>query len=250
MAKYVSKKYADVPELAQLLPRKSRSLLASPISALTPEIKTVGFDHHFAKLNEELNAKQIHRIKIETYFGDEWFCPDQSTAIAIPFWLADERLKQIERSIIGYVEGETADEFMRLLRHEAGHCMDHAYRLSRRRDWRRMFGNPNIEYDPDRVKTTPGHPDYVVNLRGWYAQTHPEEDFAETFAIWLDPNSNWEKIYRKSPIALKKLNFVDALMTEVASKTPQKLRRRRICNARRMRRSLESYYQERLRSDA
>jgi hypothetical protein len=253
MKQYVIKNKAEILRLPMALQQKYKSLLSRPVSSLTPPIQTVGFDGLFEQLDSELKAKGLIHLGIETYFGDEWFCPTQSTAIAIPFWLADERLKQIERELVGFVEGETDDEFMRLMRHEAGHCVDHAYRLSKRSDWRNIFGDPTIYYDPDSVPTILEHPDFVENLSGGYAQTHPEEDFAETFAVWLAPSlgqngfkSNWRQTYRNRPVALKKLLFVDQLMQEVCEKKPKKLTNQKICNARRMRKSLEKYYSERL----
>jgi hypothetical protein len=219
--------------------------LARPVSSLTPPIEHAGFNDRFARLDQELAGKGFLHLKIERYFGDEWFCPDQSTAIAIPFWLSDDRLMSIERAFVGFVEGETEEEFMRLLRHEAGHCVDHAYRLSRCSDWQDVFGNPNQNYNPDAVKTVENHADFVTNLPGGYAQTHPEEDFAETFAVWLDPDSRCWDIYRDKPVALNKLLFVDSLMADCAAKKPRKVFNEKICQARRMRRTLESYYRQR-----
>ena len=232
-------------ETGRRLPSVYRALLARPVSSLTPPIEQAGFDERFARLDQELAEKGLQYLSIETYFGDEWFCPDQSTAIAIPFWLADDRLKSIERVFAGYVEGETEEEFMRLLRHEAGHCVDHAYRLSRRADWRDIFGDTDMHYNPDGVKTIENHPDFVVNLSGGYAQTHPDEDFAETFAVWLDPESRCWDIYRAKPVALNKLMFVDSLMADCGAKNPRKVFNQKICQARRMRRTLESYYRQR-----
>jgi hypothetical protein len=51
----------------------------------------------------------------------------------------------------------------------------------------------------------------VLHLDSWYAQSHPDEDFAETFAVWLTPNSEWPQRY-KGWKALKKLEYMDALM--------------------------------------
>lgn len=255
MKQIVPKK--DARRLHTPLSPSCRSLLSKSVSALTPPIHASGFDERFDQLDAELNAKGLIHLQIEKYFGDEWFCPSRSTAIAVPFWLTDKRLMQIERTLVGYVEGETEDEFMRLLRHEAGHCVDHAYRLSKRADWRRIFGDPSIDYDPDAVTTISGHPDFVENLSGGYAQTHPEEDFAETFAVWLAPSivrrgrfTHWKYIYRNRPVALKKLVFVDQLMREICDQKPKKVTNQKICNARRMRRSLESYYSSRLRLGA
>jgi hypothetical protein len=59
----------------------------------------------------------------------------------------------------------------------------------------------------------------VLHLDPWYAQSHPDEDFAETFAVWLTPNSQWQERY-KGWKALKKLEYMEQLMADVASKTP------------------------------
>jgi hypothetical protein len=254
MRQSLIKNKAEVLRVPGLAP-PYESLFSRSVSSLTPPIQTAGFNERFEQLDSELKVKGLIHLEIETYFGDEWFCPSQSTAIAIPFWLADERLMKIERELVGFVEGETDDEFMRLLRHEAGHCVDHAYRLSKRLDWQKIFGDPRLDYDPDSAPTMPGHPDFVENLSGGYAQTHPEEDFAETFAIWLasaadgrDRVRNWKCEYRARPVALKKLLFVDKLMREVCEKKPKRLANQKICNARRMRKSLRAYYSDRLQN--
>ncbi len=248
MALDMVKKKAVVANIYKRVPKGARSLLSRSVSELTPQMSAAKFDHLITQLHAELRRKHLVHLKIDTYLGDEWFCPSGTTAIAIPFWLADSRLKQIEQKLIGFVEGSSRAEFMRLMRHEAGHCVDHAYRLSKRDDWRAVFGNPKRKYDPDSVPTLSSHPDYVTNLPGGYAQTHPDEDFAETFAVWLDPHSHWKKTYSKFPVALKKLEFVDRLMRDVGLETPKRVSKQRIFDARRMRRTLASYYVGRLKS--
>lgn len=252
MKQSASKNYTNPTFLS--MPSSYRSLLSKSVSSLTPTVSESGFNERFDQLDAELQAKGLIHLQIEKYFGDEWFCPSASTAIAIPFWLTDKRLIKIERKFIGFAEGETKDEFMRLLRHEAGHCVDHAYALSKRHDWKKVFGDPKTHYDPDSVETIISHPDFVENLSGGYAQTHPEEDFAETFAVWLAPPvirrgrfTHWKYVYRYRSVALKKLLFVDQLMQEICDQKPKKLTNQKICNARRMRRSLKRYYETRLR---
>lgn len=255
MNQSVLKKQASLAALPTRLPVKLRALMSKSVASLTPPIRGARFTRFFDQLDQELYESGLVHLQIEKYFGDEWFCPSGSTAIAIPFWLADEQLIQIERRFIGFVEGETDEDFMRLLRHEAGHCVDHAYGLSKRRDWQKIFGDPSIEYDPDAALTEVGHPDFVENLPGGYAQTHPDEDFAETFAVWLASDfdgrgrfKNWKSIYRHRPVALKKILYVDELMGTICDKKPKKLTNQKICNARRMRKSLEGYYLERIGS--
>ena len=116
------------------------------------------------------------------------------------------------------VEGAGEAECRRILRHEAGHAIDDAYALSRRKRYRDLFGDPEAPY-PNSYRPRPESRDYVINLANWYAQAHPVEDFAETFAIWLNPHIDWRRDYMDWP-ALEKLEFVDGLMREIADKPP------------------------------
>jgi Putative zinc-binding metallo-peptidase len=248
MRQDLSKNSSNVMALRTQISKRYRALFSQSISSLTPNIDEAGFEPLFKQLENELRSKKLDHIKIETYFGDEWFCPDGTTAIAVPFWLADSRLKSIERELIGYVEGETRSEFMKLLRHEAGHCIEHAYKLSKRHDWQQVFGDPKKEYNPEAQKTIKNHPDFVQNLPDGYAQTHPEEDFAETFAVWLNSKSNWRVKYKNKPTALNKILFIDELIKDICAKRPKNIRNQKTYQARRMKKSLETYYLERLRS--
>ena len=61
-----------------------------------------------------------------------------------------------------------------------------------------------------------------------YAQKHPDEDFAETFAVWLTPRSGWRRRYRQWP-AIHKLRYVDRLMKKIGSQHPFAFGRK-LCN--------------------
>lgn len=170
---------------------------------------------------ERLHSELEHRglaVRPHAWLSDEWFSPDTTTGIAIPFYLAHPHLTRLERKKILEVEGGTPQQCMRILRHEAGHVVQHAYRLNRRRRWQRVFGRSSTRY-PSYYRPNPASRDYVQHLRLWYAQSHPDEDFAETFAVWLGPRANWRKRYAGWP-ALKKLEFVDELMAEIADEQP------------------------------
>ena len=176
------------------------------------------------RLYEELRARGI-RFRPHIWLAEEWFSPDGVPGIAVPFYLAHPRLARLERSIMGQVEGGNSRWFMRILRHEAGHALDNAYRLRRRKRWREAFGPASRRY-PDRYKARPGSRRYVHHLGDWYAQAHPTEDFAETFAVWLTPHSAWRKRYAEWP-AVRKLQVVDDLMTEVRERpAPVRIRTR------------------------
>ena len=171
------------------------------------------------KLNAELKSHGL-ALRIHGWLSDEWFSPPASPGIAFPFYLAHKRLMALERKMMLEVEGGSRRDCMRILRHEAGHVVQHAYRLHRRRRWQTLFGNASKPY-PASYRANPASKAYVQYLPRWYAQCHPDEDFAETFAVWLTPRANWKTLYAGWP-ALKKLEYVDTLMDELAEeKLPQ-----------------------------
>jgi len=176
-------------------------------------------------LYAELEERDI-RFKPHVWISDEWFSPDDTPGIAIPFYLTHPRLMRLERRKIIDVEGGTVPECMRILRHEAGHAIQSAYQLHRRRRWQQIFGPSSKRY-PQYYRPNPASRRYVQHLRLWYAQSHPDEDFAETFAVWLRPRSDWRKRYGGWP-ALKKLEYVDELMAEIAGQKPALTRRFRV----------------------
>jgi hypothetical protein len=195
------------------------------------------------ELNGELKAQGI-RIKPHAWISDEWFSPENIPGIAIPFYLTHPRLMRLERKMIIEVEGGTHADCMRILRHEAGHVVQHAYQLHRRRRWRQLFGRSSTRY-PSYYRPNPASRNFVQHLRLWYAQSHPDEDFAETFAVWLTPRSNWRKRYEGWP-ALKKLQYVDELMAEIAGQRPLRTRRSEVDPLRRLRKTLGEHYKRKL----
>ena len=172
-------------------------------SPLAPRIK---------RLYAELESRGI-RFRPHAWLAEEWFSPDGIPGIAVPFYLAHPRLERLERRIMREAEGGNTRWLMRILRHEAGHALDNAYRLRRRRRWREVFGPASLPY-PHRYRARPGSRRYVHHLGEWYAQAHPTEDFAETFAVWLKPKSDWRRSYADWP-AYNKLALVDELMESV-----------------------------------
>jgi hypothetical protein len=132
--------------------------------------------------------------------------------IGVPFYLADARLERIEAEMAGAVEDD--QEALRYLRHEAGHAINYAFRFFERAEWRSLFGSFAKPYR-DRYRADPLSRSHVRHILGWYAQKHPDEDFAETFAVWLTPDRDWRREYEGWP-ALAKLEYVDQLMREVA----------------------------------
>jgi hypothetical protein len=191
------------------------ALLAQRISDIGLAIRGTLLEKLVNQLYDELGAKGLD-FRPPVYLSDQWGCPDGTPLIGVPFYLADARLSKIEEDYSEAVEGE--QESMRYLRHEAGHAFNYAYRLYDRPDWRKMFGPYSRPYR-ERYRADPFSHDYVRHILGWYAQKHPDEDFAETFAVWLTPDLNWEREYDGWG-ALKKLGYVDRVMKEVARKIP------------------------------
>jgi hypothetical protein len=150
----------------------------------------------------------------------------------------------IERRFMREVEGGNRNWLMRILRHEAGHAIDSAYRLRRRRQWRDVFGPASLPY-PDTYRPRPGSRRFVQHLGAWYAQAHPTEDFAETFAVWLKPNSPWRREYSGWP-AFAKLEYIDGLAAEIGDAKPPVTDRTRIEDVADEVRTLRQHYEDKL----
>ncbi len=195
------------------------------------------------RLDLELERRGF-RFRPHFWLSEEWFCPDGIPGIAIPFYLAHPRLARLERRFMHEVEGGNARWLARILRHETGHALDNAYRLRRRRRWRMVFGRASRPY-PTRYAPRITSRNYVMHLGHWYAQSHPTEDFAETFAVWLMPNSTWRTDYA-SWHALRKLRYVDELMQEIREQPPAVKTKEVIEPLGGNRRTLREHYRDKL----
>jgi len=181
-----------------------KPLLSQRINELGLKLEGSPIERYVADLYRELEAKRLNRFRPLTYLTDEWGCPDKEPIIGIPFYLADPKLARLEKEID---DVEDAREIRMYLRHEAGHAFNYAYKLYERPEWRERFGPFNRPYR-DRYRPVPFDRSFVRHMEGWYAQKHPDEDFAETFAVWLTPRSRWRQRYRGWP-AMRKLRYVD-----------------------------------------
>jgi hypothetical protein len=216
-------------------------LLQLRFKDLKVTVEGTWLEQRLADLHDELGRRGL-RIRPHAWISDEWFSPDVTPGIAIPFYLTHPRLMRLERKMIIDVEGGATAECMRILRHEAGHVVQHAYQLHRRRRWRELFGRSSTRY-PNYYRPNPASRDYVHHLRLWYAQSHPDEDFAETFAVWLAPRSDWRRRYVGWP-ALRKLQYVDKLMAEIAEKKPLLTRRLQVDPLSRLTQTLADHYEK------
>lgn len=193
-------------------------------------------------LHEELEARDL-KVKPHCWLSEEWFCPDGIPGIGIPFFLAHPRLMRLERKKMLEAEGSSRRTCMKLLRHETGHVIQNAFQLHRRPAWRAVFGRATQKY-PELYRPNPKSKNFVLHLHLWYAQSHPSEDFAETFAVWLSTSrATWRKRYRGWG-ALKKLEFVDELMESLAGVRPRVKSRARVDTLPRLKKTLREYYEE------
>lgn len=197
----------------------------------------------------ELEAKGL-KFYPQIFLGDEWFSPEGMNAISVPFYLAHQRLKNLEKNLMLEAEGSDHDWFMKLLRHEAGHCFDHCYKFSKRKKWQQLFGSPDQDYNPETYRPHPYSRSFVKHLDRWYAQAHPDEDFAETFAVLLNPDCHWKKEYAKWPMALAKLEYVESLIKE-STKLKNTAEKGRLPSAvRHLTSTLDKYYQKKRKENA
>jgi hypothetical protein len=197
-------------------------------------------------LGEQLARRGI-RFKPHVWFSTDWFSPDGVPGIAVPFFLGHPRLLRLERRMMGEAEGGHRRWRLRILRHELGHAVDTAFALRRRRDWQQVFGKASARYSRDYL-ARPGSKDHVLHLEHWYAQSHPTEDFAETFAVWLQPKARWRREYGGWP-ALAKLEFVERLMAELAHRAPANRDRSFVAPLSDNSRTLGEHYRRRAYSD-
>ncbi len=226
--------WADLPD---------RELLQVRLKDLHVGIEGTWLEDRIGDLHDELERRGF-RIRPHFWVSSEWFSTEDTPGIGVPFYLVHPRLERLERKMILEAEGATVTECMRILRHEMGHVIQHAYRLHTRRRWQKLFGPSSRRY-PRYYRANPGSRNHVQHLRLWYAQSHPDEDFAETFAVWLAPRSNWRKRYADWP-ALRKLEYVDELMAEIANQKPLLTRRLRIDPLSRIADTLEQHYAKKL----
>lgn len=216
-----------------------KKLLKMRLSDLDLRLDGTRLESYIAQVQAELIARNI-RFRPHYWLSTEWFTPDDVPGIAISFFLAHPRLQKLEKKMMLEVEGGTPVWCLRILRHEVGHAIDNAFRFHDRPEWRKIFGRYSQKY-PTYYQPKPYSKRFVLHLENWYGQSHPAEDFAETFAVWLTPNSNWRRRYAGWP-AMKKLEYVDSLMAEIAGARPLVRSRRRVEPLEKIETTLEEYY--------
>jgi hypothetical protein len=189
----------------------------------------------------EIEKRGIGHVKPVFYLTDGWGVPEGTVAIGIPFYLADEALLRAQVKRGGMVEGESEEDILRYLRHEMGHVVNYAYRLYTSEEWTKLFGPMSRPY-VEEYKVAPFSPDYVRHLPGGYAQKHPDEDWAETFALWMTHRPDWHELYADSAGALAKLEYCERTMAQLRDKAPEVVNTELDIEAKDIRATVQEYY--------
>lgn len=195
-----------------------------------------------AEFEKETQERGLQRLRPRFYLSNEWGVSD-SLAIGIPFYLARPDLMALHAERIGHLEGATRADVLRYLRHELGHVVCYAYRLSDQEEWVRLFG-ANTQPYVEEYHVEPFSRRYVRHLPGWYAQKHPEEDWCETFAVWMTPESDWRADYAEWPAALAKLEYCDREIRRIGDMEPLATSTHQEDDVSELERSAEQFYRD------
>jgi hypothetical protein len=190
-----------------------------PIRQLGLSIRGTPLEGLVAEFEDEIRRAGLRRLKPQFYLSTEWGVPFNTIAIAIPFYLAHPKLTSLHAERSGFVEGVSRRDVLRYLRHEMGHVVNYGYRLYDEQEWVRLFGRMEVPYTED-YRPEPFNNAFVQHLPGWYAQKHPDEDWAETFAVWMTPGRDWREEYHHAPQALEKLEYCNATIARVGDAEP------------------------------
>ena len=219
-------------------PPEVQEILGKPIRELGLKLEGSPLERFVQQLYRELDAKGLKKFRPLCYLTDEWGCPSGEPVIGIPFYLADRKLARLEKDVNDL---EDSHQIMMYLRHEAGHAINYAYGLYKTPEWKRLFGPYRRRYRDD-YRPVAFSRSFVRHMEGWYAQKHPDEDFAETFAVWLTPGSKWREKYKEWP-AIEKLYYVDRVAKEFGKADPIRPRGRKDITVDDMEMTVQQFYE-------
>lgn len=202
-----------------MLDEETTSLLTRRVCDLGLRIEGGPLEAPVERVRADLVARGLVRLNPVFYLSDEWGVNFETIAVGIPFYLADERLRQLYASLGGLVEGIDTEDILRYLRHELGHVVNYAYQLYESEEWQALFGLIAEEY-PEDFTVVPFQSRYVRHLPGQYAQIDADEDWSETFAVWLTPEFDWRHYYEDAPVILGKLEFCERVIAQVGDRDP------------------------------
>jgi hypothetical protein len=211
----------DIRKLLYNKPTRKMELLTTPVNRLGLDLKRSPLQPAIDRLLGLLRHRGI-RLRPRFYLGEDWGCVAGTSNIEIGFYDADPLLQELNADLRGWSHEPRIIDY--LLRHETGHAFCYMHRLYKLREFRIVFDVKGGFFDTypatDRFKPHPWSRDFVNPNRDHYAQKHPDEDFAETFGVWLEPRSVWRRTYRNKKKALEKLELVTRLIDDYGDKPP------------------------------
>jgi hypothetical protein len=190
-----------------------------PIRDLHLKIEGTRLEPLVDQFHHELREAGIRRLRPQFHLSTEWGVPFGTIVIGIPFYLAHPELLSVHSELVGHIEGASDAEILRYFRHEMGHVVNYAYKLYEDEEWVKLFGSMTQPYVED-YRPEPFSPRHVLHLPGWYAQKHPDEDWSETFAVWMTPRADWRRRYASWPAALAKLEYCHRKMEGLGDREP------------------------------
>ena len=188
---------------------RESNLFGAPIRDLGLKIEGTRLAPVIDEFRAELAQRGITRVVPRFHLSTEWGVPFGTVVIGIPFYLAHPELTALHGEQVGHIEGFNHADILRYLRHEMGHVINYAYKLYDLEAWVKLFGSITQPYR-EEYRPQPFSRRFVRHLPGWYAQKHPDEDWSETFAVWMTPGRDWRADYAQLPTALAKLEFCAA----------------------------------------
>ena len=200
-------------------PFQESNLWSTPIRDLGLTIEGTRLEPVIQTFLQELERVGIRRLRPRFYLSSEWGVPFETVSIAIPFYLSSTELMAMHADQMGLIEGFDPEDILRYLRHEMGHVVNYAYCLYDTEEWIKLFGSITQPYE-DEYTPEPFSRRHVRHLPGWYAQKHPDEDWSETFAVWMTPELDWRTEYSAWPVARAKLAYCDRIMRELGNRDP------------------------------
>jgi len=219
-------------------PTRRFELLRTRVCDLPVRLEGSTFEPVIARVQRELVRRGIDWFP-QVYLSTGWHCPDRVPVVGVPFVLGSRELRKLEKEVTGQLESPA--DMLRYFRHEIGHAINYALKLYETPEWRKLFGPFSRPYR-QQYAVLPRSRRHVRNLDHYYAQKHPDEDFAETFAVWLTPRTRWREQYA-GWAALRKLEYVDQIMGEVRGTAIPVGRNARVEPFERLRYTLAAYYE-------
>jgi len=221
----------------------TNQLLETRIKDLRLELP-IKYQEQIKKIYNLLERKNI-LWRPHLWASEEWFSPDGIDGIAYPFTLCHPKLIQLEKMYLGECEGNTDSAFFKLLAHETGHAIDNAFRLRLKKQRQKIFGLSSKSY-PKSYRPKTNSQNHVQFLNDFYAQAHPDEDWAETFAVWLTTD-NWKSKYKETK-AIKKLEYMNEVMMSLRLISNYKVSRKSYRNSKNDTRTVRQYLEEKQKS--